>query len=505
MNRDIFRAYDIRGIFGVDFQPTDFYQIARAFANRFQPKIVALGHDVRESSPQLFQQVAAGLIDSGINILNLGQISTDMLYFAVVHYQTDGGIVISASHNPTEYNGMKLVRRHAAPLSADTGLFDIRDTLKNGTLSRKQKTYCRAIPEPVPFLDAYLKHLRSFTDLQKLSSKRIVINANSGLAGQIAERLLSETPIQICERLFTQPDGTFSKIPAGRPDPLRPENRELTTEAVKRTKADLAVAWDADADRCFFFDENGAFVEGCYITALLAEKLLRENGERTVIFDPRAVWAVENAVVSANGTPLLNRCGHSFIKTRMQETGALFAGEASGHYYFKDNFYADNGMIPLLLILEYLSANRTSLAESVDRFRSAYPVSGEINFSFKTQRHKRSAIGVVQQEIYALGNHPCIEMPVDGLSVRFHTGFRPLAANSCGHGNWRFNLRESNTEPLLRLNVESIGNENFLIAQTMEISEKLENLGGRRETKFRWESNALLKDQSRRKKGHLRP
>ena len=491
MNRDIFRAYDIRGIFGVDFQPTDFYQIARAFADRFQPKIVALGHDVRESSPQLFQQVAAGLIDSGINILNLGQISTDMLYFAVVHYQTDGGIVVSASHNPAEYNGMKLVRRHAAPISADTGLFDIRDTLKNGILSRKQKTHCRAIPKPLPFLNSYLNHLRLFTDLQQLSNKRIVINANSGLAGQIAERLLSETPIQICERLFTQPDGTFSKIPAGRPDPLRPENRELTTQAVKRTKADLAVAWDADADRCFFFDENGAFVEGCYITALLAEKLLQEKEERTVIFDPRAIWAAENAVNSANGTPLLNRCGHSFIKSRMRETGALFAGEASGHYYFKDNFYTDNGMIPLLLVLEYLSENPTSLAESVNRLRGEYPVSGEINFSFETECHLRDAMEVVQQEIYTLGNHPCIETPVDGVSVRFHTRLRPLATNSHEHGNWRFNLRESNTEPLLRLNVEAIGSEDLLIEQTMQMSEKLENLGGRRETKFRWESTPL--------------
>ena len=487
MNCDIFRAYDIRGIFGVDFQPTDFYQIARAFANRFQPKIVALGHDVRESSPQLFQHVADGLIDSGVKVLNLSQISTDMLYFAVVHYQTDGGIVVSASHNPAEYNGMKLVRRHAAPISADTGLFDIRDAIENGTLSRKQKTHHCTIPEPLPFLNSYLKHLRSFTNLQQLASKRIVINANSGLAGQIAERLLAETPIQICERLFTEPDGTFSKIPAGRPDPLRPENRALTTAAVKRTKADLAVAWDADADRCFFFDENGAFVEGCYITALLAEKLLQEKGAGTVIFDPRAVWAVENTVVSANGTPLLNRCGHSFIKTRMQETDALFAGEASGHYYFKENFYTDNGMIPLLLVLEYLSENRTSLTESVDRLRTVYPVSGEINFSFETQRHKREAMEVVQQEIYALGNHPCIEMPVDGLSVRFHTRLCPLD-NRCGHGNWRFNLRKSNTEPLLRLNVETIADENLLIEKTAKISRKLESIGGRRETKFRWES-----------------
>ena len=487
MNLDIFRAYDIRGVFGVDFEPKDFYQIACAYADCFRPEKVAVGHDVRESSPRLWQQVTQGLVDSGVEVLNLGEISTDMLYFAVVHYQTDGGIIVSASHNPAEYNGMKLVRRHAAPISADTGLFDIRDTLKTDILSREQKTYCRAIPEPLPFLNVYLKHLRSFTNLQQLSSKRIVINANNGLAGQIAERLLAETLIQICERLFTQPDGTFSKIPAGRPDPLRPENRELTTQTVKRTKADLAVAWDADADRCFFFDENGVFVEGCYITALLAEKLLQERGRQTVIFDPRTVWAVENAVVSANGTPLLNRCGHSFIKTRMQETGALFAGEASGHYYFKDNFYADNGMIPLLLILEYLSANQTSLAESVDSLRSTYPVSGEINFSFETQRHKREAIKIIQQEIYALGNQPCIEMPVDGLSVRFHIGFRPLA-DRYGHRNWRFNLRESNTEPLLRLNVETIGDEDLLIEKTMRINEKLQSIGGKRQTKFRWES-----------------
>lgn len=494
MNLDIFRAYDIRGIFGVDFQPTDFYEIARAFANRFQPKIIVLGRDVRESSPQLWQQVAEGLVNAGVEVLNLGQISTDMLYFAVVHYQTDGGIIISASHNPAEYNGMKLVRRHAAPISADTGLFDIRDTIKNGILSRKQKTHGRAIPAPLPFLNAYLKHLRAFTNLQQLSSKRIVINANSGLAGQIAERLLAETPIQICERLFTHPDGTFSKIPAGRPDPLRPENRELTTQAVKRTKADLAVAWDADADRCFFFDENGAFVEGCYITALLAEKLLQEKEERTVIFDPRAVWAIENAVVSANGTPLLNRCGHSFIKSRMRETDTLFAGEASGHYYFKDNFYADNGMIPFLLVLEYLSENRTSLAESVNRLRCEYPVSGEINFSFETERHMQEAIEGVHQTLYTLGNHPCIERPIDGLSVRFHAGLRPLADNSHEHGNWRFNLRESNTEPLLRLNVEAIGSEGLLIEQTMEVSEKLQSLGGSRETQFRWESDILLKE-----------
>ena len=487
MNRDIFRAYDIRGIFGIDFEPMDFYKIARAYAAHFQPQTVAVGHDVRESSPHLWQQVAEGLIDAGVEVLNLGQISTDMLYFAVVHYQTDGGIVISASHNPAEYNGMKLVRQHAAPVSADTGLLEVRDIIENRAFAEKEKTHCRAIPKPIPFLNTYLRHLRSFTDLQQLSSKRIVINANNGLAGQVAECLLSETPIHICERLFTEPDGTFAEIPAGRPDPLRPENRELTTEAVKRTNADLAVAWDADADRCFFFDEHGEFVEGCYITARLAEKLLQQKGASTVIFDPRAIWAVENAVITAKGTPMLNRCGHSFIKTRMRETGALFAGEASGHYYFRDNSYTDNGMIPFLLILEYLNTHRTSLAEAIDPLRSAYPVSGEINFSFETHCQLQAAMHAVQQTLYTWGTQPCIEIPVDGLSVRFHGGLHPLDPQRFGHSPWRFNLRESNTEPLLRLNVESIGSENLLIEQTVKMSEKLESLGGKRQTRFRWE------------------
>ena len=488
MNRDIFRAYDIRGIYGIDFQPNDFYEIACAYADLFQPKTVALGHDVRWSSPLLWQQVAEGLQDSGVDVLDLGQISTDMLYFAAVYYQVDGGITISASYNPAEYNGMKIVRRHAVPLSTDTGLLDLGDAVGSKILSEKQTTRARGSLQTVSFLNAYLAHIRSFVNLHRLSGKRIVVNANSGLAGQVIKHLLTETPIQICEGLFTEPDGTFSGIPAGRPDPLRPENRELTTKAIKRTDADLAVAWDADADRCFFFDENGAFVEGCYITALLAEKLLQEKGEGLVVFDPRAVWAVENAVIAANGTPRLNRCGHSFIKICMQKTHALFAGEASGHYYFKDNFYADNGMIPFMLVLEYLDANGTSLAESVDCLRSAYPVSGEINFSFETHRHRQEAVDMIKAAVNCFGNRACIEMPIDGLSVRFNWRNHSLTSHDSGRGCWRFNLRESNTEPLLRLNVESIRNEDLLIEQTLKISEKLQGIGGKRETRFRWEN-----------------
>ena len=492
MNLGIFRAYDIRGIVGVDFQPQDFYQIACAYADCFQPKIVALGYDVRESSPQLWRQVADGFQDLGVNVLNLGRISTDMLYFVVGHYQTDGGIVISASHNSAAYNGMKLVRQYAVPLSADTGLFEVRDAIENRDLSERRRRNCRGTLRSSLFLNAYLAHLRSFVNLQQLSRKRIIINANNGLAGQIAEKLLEDTPIQVCKRLFTDPDGSFSQIPGGRPDPLRPENRKLTTETVKQMKADLAVAWDADADRCFFFDEAGEFVESCYITALLSESILRQKGGGSVIFDPRAIWAVENAVISANGIPILNRCGHSFIKARMRETGALFAGETSGHYYFRDNFCADNGMIPFLLVLEYLSVNGISLAESVNRLRSVYPVSGEINFSFETHHHIQEALDVVNNSISYWGN-PRLETLIDGLSVRFLTDSRSSHYNNLGYGSWRFNLRESNTEPLLRLNTEAVGDEELLIEKTMRISGKIESVGGRRETKFRWESKDLPK------------
>ena len=476
MNLDIFRAYDIRGVFGVDFEPKDFYQIACAYTDCFQPETVAVGHDVRESSSELWWQVASGFQDSGVDVLNLGQISTDMLYFAVVHYQADGGVVITASHNPAAFNGMKLVGQHAAPISADTGLFAVRDAIQGGTSFARQNGRWRGNLWTISFLDAYLSHLRSFIDLRGMSEKRIVLNANGGLAGQIADRLLVNTPIQVCQRLFTEPDGSFAEIPGGRPDPLRPENRELTAAKVRQTGADLAVAWDADADRCFFFDETGAFVEGCYITALLAEKLLR-RWRGSVIFDPRAVWAVEHAVVSNKGRPILSRCGHSFIKAGMRESQALFGGEASGHYYFRDNFYADNGMIPFLLVLEYLSVNGISLAEAVNHLRATYPVSGEINFSFERRCEIRDALDAVNASINCWGE-PCVEAPIDGLSVRFLSG----------PGDWRFNLRESNTEPLLRLNVETIGDVELLIEKTMQISEKLESIGGRRETKFRWET-----------------
>ena len=487
MNLDIFRAYDIRGVFGADFEPKDFYSIACAYTDCFQPRTIAVGHDVRESSPELWRQVASGFQDSGVDVLDLGRISTDMLYFAVGHYQTDGGIVISASHNPAAYNGMKLVRQRAAPISADTGLFGVRDAVRRGTSFEKQNGRCRGNLRSVRFLDAYLSHLRSFVDLSRFAGKQIVINANSGLAGQVAGCLLVDTPIQVCQRLFVEPDGSFAEIPGGRPDPLRPENRELTTEAVRKTGADLAVAWDADADRCFFFDETGAFVEGCYITALLAEKILQQRGRGRVIYDPRAIWAVEHAVVSGRGIPILSRCGHSFIKAGMRESQAIFAGEASGHYYFRDNFYADNGMIPFLLVLEYLSINGMSLAEAVNHLRVAYPVSGEINFSFETRCEIRDAVDAVSAVMHAWGN-PCVEAPIDGLSVRFLSGAGGLA-----RGSWRFNLRESNTEPLLRLNVETIGDEDLLIEKTIGISEKLESIGGRRETKFRWEPEKFHK------------
>ena len=476
MNTDIFRAYDIRGIYGVDFQPSDFYRIASAYAALFQPKIVAVGQDTRESSPRLWESVVEGFQDSGVDVLDLGQISTDMLYFVVSQYQTDGGVTVSASHNPAAYNGMKLVGLNAVPISSETGLLALRDAVESGVSLRSKST--RRGQQWLPlFLDDYLSHIRSFISATALSARRIVINANGGLAGEIVQRLLPDTRIEVCKRLFTRPDGRFAGIPGGRPDPLRPENRELTRAAVKASGADLGVAWDADADRCFFFDETGAFVEGCYITALLAAHVLEKHRSGGVIFDPRARWAVEVAVRSANGTPILNRCGHAFIKARMRKTRAVFGGEMSGHYYFRDNFCADNGMIPFLLMLERLSLRRMSLAEMVAPLRTAYPVSGEINFSFETCEALHNTVAIVKRTLRRWGV-PRVEIPIDGVSVQY------LAGGAC----WRFNLRASNTEPLLRLNVETLGDRDLLVEKTTEISATLQSVGGRRETRFEWES-----------------
>ena len=480
MKPEIFRAYDIRGIYGKDFEPKAFYVIAQAYARVFRPKTVALGHDVRDSSPELWEQAVEGLMDAGVDVLNIGGGSTDMLYFAVVNYRTDGGIIISASHNPAEYNGMKLVREMAIPISGDSGIMDVRDEALRLASAGRQIAGKRGVVRSVHLMDDYVQHLRYFIDIRKLGKLRVAVNANHGYAGLVAQRLLEGTPVELCSKVFFEPDGTFKDIPAGRPDPLRPENHAKTSEAVRSSKADFAAAWDADADRCFFFDERGEFIEGGYITALLAELLLKRYGGGGIVFDPRIIWPVEEKVKGANGRPLINKCGHSFIKERMRKEDALFGGETSAHYYFRRNFYADNGMAPFLFVLEHLSRESGTMSQWVAPLKEGFPVSGEINFEFKDKDPKET-LAVVE----AVGKKSAdwgkgrIEEPIDGLSVRYLKDEQTRL--------WRFNLRASNTEPVLRLNVESIKDEDLLKEKTEAVSAFLEGQGGERKTKFRWE------------------
>jgi phosphomannomutase len=479
MNPEIFRAYDIRGLYGKDFTPDDFYTIAQAYARVEKPHTVVVGHDVRSSSPELSQQVVDGLMDAGVDVLSVGEISTDMLYFAVVTFTADGGIMITASHNPAPYNGMKLVREGAIPISGDSGITEIRDEALKLTQAGRQRAKKRGGVRHLDVMADYLRHIRTFVQMQKLKqTKQVVLNANGGLAGHVAEQLLADTSIQIVKRLFCQPDGTFKDIPQGRPDPLRPENRTLTRDAVKKTGADFATAWDADADRCFFFDEKGEFVEASYLTAVLAELLLKRQHGGVILFDPRVRWPIEQAVTDSGGTPVINKCGHSFMKERMRKADALFAGEASGHYYFRRNFYTDNGVIPFLLVLEYLCEAGISLSTWVRELRERFPVSGEINFFFQKMEHMPSAIDAVRDELGTWGEF-VVEAPIDGLSVRFVEGKK--------RRHFRFNLRRSNTEPCLRLNVEARQDEDLLRRQTEGIAKVVARAGGNRVTPFRWE------------------
>lgn len=438
MNPAIFHAYDIRGIYPTDFDEPAAYAIGQAYVRVFQPAQVVVGRDVRLSSPALWQATVDGITDAGVGVIDIGTISTDMLYFTVANYGFDGGIIISASHNPREYNGMKMVRKKSTAISSDTGLFDVRDTaLKSDRIRASKKGNVRQLD----FMDDYLRHVLSFIDTTSIVPQKIVMNANFGMAGQAVQKLIEALPaaIEIAPLNFT-PDGNF---PKGRPDPLIRENREETATLVREKQANFATAWDADGDRCFFFDENGEFVAGYFITALLAETLLKKYGSNKIIFDPRLTWAVGDTVKAHHGEPLINKAGHTFMKDRMRQEDALFGGEISGHYYFRDNFYADNGLIPFLLILEMLCRTGQSLAELAAPFRSKYFISDEENSDLGSREAIEAKITEIE-DIYS-ADSTSVEH-IDGLSIEYGR-------------TWRFNLRPSNTEPLLRLNVEAQSEE----------------------------------------------
>ncbi len=432
MNFDIFHAYDVRGVYPTDVNEEVFYKIAVGYASMFKPKNVVVGMDARLSSPLLKEKVINALLESGVNVLDIGKVITDMIYFAVGAYNYSGGIIISASHNPSQYNGMKLVREEAAAISSDTGLFDLRDALKEGKIKKltpeKRGTY-----QEMDILEDYTKHVLSFIDKSSIRPFRFVGNGNFGFAKRPVGRIVDELGLTMIPLNF-EPDGSF---PKGPPDPMLPDNRRETEELIRNSNVDFGVAWDADADRVMFFDENGRFIHGVYISALLAKIMLEKHGSNNkVIFDPRVIWPVTKAVDEMGGTTIISKSGHAFMKDRMRSEKALFAGELSAHYYFCDNFYADNGIIPFLLILEYLSNTEKNLSKIMNPFIEGHYMSGEHNYEVGREKIKK-ILEKVRQRYKDYGKEDFI----DGYSLESK--------------DWRFNLRPSNTQPLIRLNVEA--------------------------------------------------
>jgi phosphomannomutase len=430
VNWDVFRAYDIRGVYPDDINEEDYYRIAKGYVYLFKPKTMVVGMDARLSSPSLKAGLTRGFLDAGVDVVDIGQITTDMLYFAAGAFPYSGGIVVSASHNPKQYNGMKMVKEKAAAISSDTGLFDIRDALKAGK-DAEVSSDTKGTLSGRDILSDYLAHVLKFIDRDSIQKFTFVGNANFGFVCRSAARLARELGLNLIPLNF-EPDGTF---PKGPPDPLLPGNRTETEALIREKGATFGVAWDADADRAMFFDEKGEFIEGAYITALLADILLTKYGsDNAVIFDPRVIWPALETVKRKGGRPIISKGGHAFMKDRMRGENALFAGELSGHYYFRDNFYADNGVIPFLLVLEHLSTQGKPFSEIMKIYTAGHYMSGELNYHVKDIK---SVIARVQEKYHGEGQ----EDFTDGYSLETP--------------EWRFNIRGSNTEPLLRLNIEA--------------------------------------------------
>ena len=429
-----FKAYDIRGRLGIDLDESIAYRIGSAFAVALNAKTVVLGRDVRASSESLSKSVAQGLIDQGCEVLDLGLSGTEEMYFATTHFGADGGICVTASHNPMDYNGMKMVRAGSAPLDAASGLKHIK-TLAEQNAFTKASDLGKIQDVAEEARSAYVDRVCRFVDISALKSPKILVNAGHGTAGPtfdaIAERLAVLGAPLVFEHLFHEPDGTF---PQGIPNPLLPENRPATAEAVRANGADFGVAWDGDFDRCFFFDHTGAFIDGEYVVGLLAEAFLSKDPGATIIHDPRIIWNTQDLVAKAGGRAVQTRTGHAFIKQAMRDENAVYGGEMSAHHYFRDFVYCDSGMIPWLLVAELVSRHGP-LADLVADRKAAFPSSGEINF---TLVDPKAAISRVRSEF----EPKAISIDeMDGLGFDM--------------GDWRFNLRSSNTEPVVRLNVEA--------------------------------------------------
>ena len=430
VNEGIFKAYDIRGLYPNELDERVFHAIGRAFVSYLKAGRIGVGRDMRTSSPSLTEAFIQGAREQGANVVDYGLIGTDMLYYAVARDGHDGGAEITASHNPKQYNGAKLVGREAFPLSGDSGISDIRQMLTAGLLPPPAKAAGSLQRQEI--LVEYLDHVLSFIDPAVIKPFTVVLDAGSGMAGLVAPPLFDRLPCRTT-RLCFDVDGTFPNHEA---NPLIEENRRDIVQRVVAEQADIGIAWDGDADRCFFIDGSGEFISGDFITALLAEAFLLKQPGATVIYDLRASRAVKDTAERLGGRALMNRVGHAFFKRRMREENAVFGGEVTGHYYFRDNFYADNGFIPALLILELMSKKGRSLRELLSPLRARYFISGEINTK--------------------VGSMEGVARKLDGLAARYADGqsYR-LDGISIEYPDWHFNVRPSNTEPLLRLNLEA--------------------------------------------------
>jgi phosphomannomutase len=443
MTLKCFKAYDVRGRLPDDLNPEIARRIGRAYAEVVRPRTVVIGYDVRLSSPELADALADGLMDAGVEVLDIGLCGTEMIYFATSHLGVDGGIMVTASHNPPDWNGMKFVREGSKPISGDSGLKEIAALAERGEFSPAAPV--RGTRREVDVHDAYVAHLLGYVDVGALKPLRLVVNAGNGGAGLVIDRLAGHLPFEFA-RLQHEPDGTF---PQGVPNPLLPEHRSVTAAAVVAHGADFGIAWDGDYDRCFLFDERGQFIEGYYIVGLLAAAFLQKHPGAKIVHDPRLTWNTVDIVTRAGGVPVMSKTGHAFIKERMRLEDAVYGGEMSAHHYFRDFAYCDSGMIPWLLVAELVSRAGRPLSALVAECMAAFPASGEIN------RKVADAAAVLAAVEAAYGPAALGVDRTDGLSMEFPA--------------WRFNLRSSNTEPLLRLNVESRGDAELMKARTREL------------------------------------
>jgi len=445
-NLRCFKAYDIRGRVPDELSPELAADIGRALAAELGARRMVVGRDIRLSGVALCEALTQGLREAGSDVTDIGVCGTEEIYHATFSQGFDGGVIVTASHNPMDYNGMKFVRKNAAPVSGDSGLFAVRGRIASGNLPRSRHMGTLAFAS---FRGEYIRHLLGYVDVASLSPLYILADPGHGCAGPVLQELANHLPFRF-SFIREVPDGTF---PTGIPNPLLPENRSLTMAAVKDSKADMGIAWDGDFDRCFFYDASGSFIEGYYIVGLLAQSILRKNNGAKIIHDPRLIWNTVELARAAGGIPIESKTGHAFIKERMRAEDAVYGGEMSAHHYFKNFAYCDSGMIPWLLVAELIGKSGKSLAELVKERMERFPCSGEIN---RKVSDSAAAVAAVKEAFGKGGT----ESRVDGLSVSF--------------ADWRFNLRASNTEPLLRLNVESRGDKTLMEEKTAAILKSLD-------------------------------